>query len=96
MFTSLAATATSVLAPMIASDLDLSPKLIGVFVGIIYVGSMAGSLAAGGFVERFGAIRVSQACVLMCAASIAAVCAGAAPPSALVVLLAVAPLGIRP
>ena len=92
MFTSLAATATSVLAPMIASDLDLSPKLIGVFVGIIYVGSMAGSLAAGGFVERFGAIRVSQACVLMCAASLAAVCAGAAPPSALVVLLAVAPL----
>src|SRR5206468_10315178 len=60
MFTSLAATATSVLAPMIASDLDLSPKLIGVFVGIIYVGSMAGSLAAGGFVERFGAIRVSR------------------------------------
>ena len=92
MFTSLTATATSVLAPMIASDLDLSPKLIGVFVGIIYVGSMAGSLAAGGFVERFGAIRVSQAGVLMCAASLAAVCAGAAPPSALVVLLAAAPL----
>ena len=61
---------------LIASDLELSPKLIGVFVGIIYVGSMAGSLAAGGFVERFGAIRVSQACVLMCAVSLAAVCAG--------------------
>jgi len=94
MFTSLAATATSVLAPMIASDLDLSPNLIGVFVGIIYVGSMAGSLAAGGFVERFGAIRVSQTCVLLCAASLAAVCAGAAPPSSLVVLLALAPLAL--
>ena len=94
MFTSLAATATSVLAPMIASDLDVSPNLIGVFVGIIYVGSMAGSLAAGGFVERFGAIRVSQTCVLLCAASLAAVCAGAAPPSSLVVLLALAPLAL--
>ena len=93
MFTSLAATATSVLAPMIAGDLDLSPKLIGVFVGVIYVGSMGGSLAAGGFVERFGAIRVSQVCVLMCAASLLAVCAGAAPlSSAVVALLLVAPL----
>ena len=92
MYTSLAATATSVLAPMIASDLAVSPKLIGVFVGIIYVGSMAGSLAAGGFVERFGAIRVSQACVLMCAVSLAAVCAGAAPPSSLVLLLMAAPI----
>jgi len=94
IFTSLAATATAVLAPMIAADLDLSPKLIGVFVGIIYIGSMAGSLAAGGFVERFGAIRVSQASVLLCAASLAAVCAGSAPPSALVVLLALAPLAL--
>ena len=92
MFTSLAATATPVLAPMIARDLDLSPNLIGVFVGIIYAGSMAGSLAAGGFVERFGAIRVSQACVVMCAVSLAAVCAGAVPPSPLVLLLALSPL----
>jgi MFS family permease len=53
---------------------------------------MVGSLAAGGFVERFGAIRVSQACVVMCAVSLAAVCAGAAPPSPLVVLLALSPL----
>src|SRR5206468_9842874 len=33
-----------------------------------------------------------QACGLMCAMSLAAVCVGAAPPSALVMLLAVAPL----
>jgi MFS family permease len=92
VYTSLAATATSVLAPMIAGDLALSPKLIGVFVGVIYVGSMAGSLAAGGFVERFGAIRVSQACVLMCAASLAAVCAGAPPPSSLALLLLLSPV----
>ena len=47
MFTSLAATATAVLAPVIARDLALSPALVGVFVGLIYVGSMAGSLGAG-------------------------------------------------
>ncbi len=38
MFTSLALTATSVLAPEIARDLALSPKLVGVFVGLVYVG----------------------------------------------------------
>jgi MFS family permease len=92
IFTSLAATATAVLAPMIAGDLALSPKLVGVFVGLIYIGSMTGSLASGGFIERFGAIRVSQACVLLCAAGLAIVAAGAAPPSILVALLALAPV----
>jgi MFS family permease len=92
IFTSLAATATAVLAPMIAGDLALSPKLVGVFVGLIYIGSMTGSLASGGFIERHGAIRVSQACVLLCAASLAIVAAGAAPPSILVALLALAPV----
>src|SRR6185369_8289584 len=38
--------------------------------------------------------RVSQACVALCAASLAAVCAGAAPPSPLVVLLILAPLAL--
>ena len=47
MFTSLAATATSVLAPEIARDLGISPKLVGVFVGLVYVGAMAGEPRLG-------------------------------------------------
>ncbi len=94
IFTSLAATAPAVLAPIIAADLSLPAKLIGVFVGILYTGSMAGSLASGGFIERFGAIRVSQVCLLFCAAGVATVVAGAAPPSALVALLTIAPVMI--
>jgi MFS family permease len=92
MFTSLAATATAVLAPIIAGDLALSPALIGVFVGIIYVGSMAGSLGAGGFIARFGPIRVSQACVVLCAVALLAVGASAAPPDAASLLLILAPV----
>jgi MFS family permease len=94
IFTSLAATATAVLAPIIAADLSLPPKLIGVFVGVLYTGSMAGSLASGGFIERFGAIRVSQVCVLFCAAGVATVAAGAAPSAMHVALLTIAPLMI--
>ncbi|HEY8622566.1 MAG TPA: MFS transporter [Casimicrobiaceae bacterium] len=73
-FTSLAATATSVLAPEIAPAAGFSPRLIGVFVGLVYAGSMLGSLFSGGFIERYGAIRVSQIGALACAAGVALVC----------------------
>ncbi len=92
IFTSLAATATAVLAPVIAVELSVPGKLVGVFVGIIYVGSMVGSLCSGALIDRFGAIRVSQACVLLCATGLALVASGAAPPSPSIALLAIAPL----
>ena len=68
VFVALAATATAVLAPEIARDLGVPAKLVGVFVGLVYLGSMTASLASGHFIERHGAIRVSQVCVLICAA----------------------------
>ena len=92
MFTSLAATATSVLAPEIGRDLGIAPKLVGVFVGLIYAGAMSASLASGGFVERYGAIRVSQVAVLLCAAGLTMVVGYAARPDALLPLLFVAPV----
>jgi MFS family permease len=67
IFTALAATATSVLAPEIARDFALSPTLVGVFVGVVYAGGAVASLVSGGFIGRYGSIRVSQACVLLCA-----------------------------
>jgi MFS family permease len=70
-YTAMAAAATAVLAPAIAQDLGLSPKLVGVFVGLVYIGGASASLASGGFIVRYGAIRVSQVCVLLCAAGIA-------------------------
>jgi len=91
-FTSLAATAASVLAPEIGRDLGVAPKLIGVFVGMIYMGSMAASLASGGFIERYGAIRVSQVCVLLCAAGVLLVAGAAVLPDVMVALLAAAPV----
>ena len=91
VFTSLTSTATAVLAPEIARDFGVPAKLVGVFVGLLYVGSMTASLASGHFIARHGAIRVSQLCVLICAAGIAFV--ALLPPSA-VLLLAVAPIVI--
>jgi MFS family permease len=92
MFTALAATSASVLAPVIGRDLAIAPKLIGVFVGIVYAGSMTASLASGMFIERYGAIRVSQVCVLLCATGVLMVAGGTLLPGTAVLALAVAPL----
>jgi len=89
VFTALAGAAVAVLAPEIARDFGVPAKLIGVFVGLLYVGSMSASLASGHFIARNGAIRVSQVCVLLCAAGIALI---ASLPSSAVAMLAIAPL----
>ena len=73
VFTSLAGTATAVLAPAIARDAGVAPALVGVFVGLVYSGAMAASLLSGHAIERLGPIRVSQLCVLLCAGGLALV-----------------------
>jgi MFS family permease len=88
---SLAATAPAVLAPVLAADLGVTPKWIGVFVGLVYAGAMLSSLACGGFIARYGPLRVSQVCVLICAAATAMV---ALLPAAAVTLLALAAFGM--
>lgn len=60
-----------VMAPEAAKSLDVSPTLAGVYVAIVYAGAMFASLASGAAVKRFGAIRVSQAGLLLCAAGLA-------------------------
>ena len=88
IYVSLAATATAVLAPEIAQAFDVAPKWIGVFVGLVYVGAMLASLACGGFIERFGAIRISQFGVLLSAAGTLMI--ALAPSYALALLIAAA------
>ena len=95
VFTALAATSAAVLAPAIAADFDVAPKWIGVFVGLVYAGAMTASLASGGFIERFGSIRTSQACVLICAAGVALM-ALTASPALLVVAAIVIGIGYGP
>ncbi|MFO1315930.1 MAG: MFS transporter [Burkholderiales bacterium] len=88
VFTALTSAAPAVLAPALAADLAVTPKWIGVFVSLMYAGAMLGSLACGEFIARYGAIRVSQVCVLACAAGIGAV--ALLPASAVPVLAAAA------
>jgi len=75
-----------VAAPVAARDLGVSPAAIGYYIAIAYAGSMLGSAAAGGWVARFGPIRVSQAGLALCLAGLALAASGWAP----LVLLGVA------
>lgn len=63
-----------VMAPVVAQALAVSPTYVGLYVAAAYVGAMVASLGSGGAIVRFGAIRVSQAGLLICAAGLA-VCA---------------------
>ncbi|MFT7573469.1 MAG: MFS family permease [Paracoccaceae bacterium] len=56
-----------VLAPPIAAETGMSASLVGVYTAFLYGGSMISSLAGGGFLLRYGALRVSQTCLLVVA-----------------------------
>lgn len=60
-----------VMAPVAARELTVAPAAIGYFIAIVYLGSMFGSVTAGGLVARFGPIRVSQIGLLLVLAGLA-------------------------
>lgn len=60
-----------VMAPVAARELQVSPSAIGWFIATVYLGSMVGSVTAGGWVARFGPIRVSQVGLALCLAGLA-------------------------
>lgn len=91
IYVSIAASASAVLAPLVAPDFGLSPNLVGVFTSLVYMGSTSASLIAGGFINRHGPIRVSQAGVLVCAVGIGLIALAAEVRFGLI-LLVLAPL----
>ena len=68
-----------VMAPVAGPALGFSPAAVGYYIAATYLGSMLGSAAAGGWVARFGPIRVSQAGLLLCFCGLA-MAASAWPP----------------
>jgi MFS family permease len=59
-----------VMAPAVAPALGISPTYTGLYVSLVYAGAMLASLSAGNAVARFGAIRVSQGGLVLCAAGL--------------------------
>ena len=73
---SISVIALSVMMPAVAKDLAIDPKLVGLFVATTYIIAAGIALAAAGPVVRFGAVRISQAALLMAAIGLALNSAG--------------------
>jgi MFS family permease len=54
------------MAPAAAPALGVAPAAVGYFVTVVYLGSMIGTVTAGGWVGRFGPILASQAGLVLC------------------------------
>ncbi|HYE38770.1 MAG TPA: MFS transporter, partial [Ramlibacter sp.] len=68
---SMAVITVPVMAPALAAALSVSPTLVGLYIATIYAAAMVASLGGGAAVARFGAIRVSQAALVLCALGLA-------------------------
>ncbi len=79
---SMASLAVPAMAPAVAAALRVSPTLVGAYVACVYVGAVLASLASGPMVLRFGAIRVSQAGLLLCALGLALLALVSSVPAA--------------
>lgn len=63
----LAVFSAPVMAPVAGPrDFGVPASWIGYYVALVYVGSMLGSVAAGGLVARYGPLRLSQAGLTSC------------------------------
>ncbi len=67
---SMAALTVPVFAVKAAADIGIAASWIGAYVALIYASAMFTSVLGGVFVLRFGAIRVSQLCLCVAAASL--------------------------
>lgn len=76
---SMSVLAVPVVAPEVATDISVSAGYVGVFIALVYGGSMVSSVASGDLIRKIGAIRVSQICLVLCAVGLALTAAASVP-----------------
>lgn len=73
---SMAVLTMPVVAPLVGPAVGISVAFAGLYIGVVYVGAVTGSLAAGAIVQRWGVVRVSQASLLLVALGLVLCCSG--------------------
>ena len=76
---SMASTTVPVFAPVAAKQMGIDTTYLGGYVALIYIGGMFSSLMSGDIIIRYGAVRVSQGSLLLCALGIALTAIGTVP-----------------
>ncbi len=79
-----------VLAPAMAPDLGVDASLAGLYAALAAAAALVGTLGVGGFVNRYGALRVSQVALAIAAVGLAM----GAPAGVLLVALGSIPVGL--
>ncbi|MEG0821275.1 MAG: MFS transporter [Burkholderiaceae bacterium] len=62
-----AALALPSIAPLVASDLGQASSTVGTYISLLYLGAAVAAVVGGGFLRRYGAVRVSQIGLVLCA-----------------------------
>lgn len=75
------------MAVAVARDLAVSPNLVGYYTSAAFLASALGQLMCGGFIRSEGAVRVSQASLVLIGAGLASGAAGVLPALLLSALL---------
>lgn len=73
---SLAVFTPPVLAPEAAPEMGVAAAGVGIVTSLIYLSAAAAALTSGGFIVRFGPMRVSQASLILVGAGIALIAVG--------------------
>src|SRR5262245_60696517 len=76
--------ALPVMAPAVAAETGLAPSLLGVYSFVMWSSAFIGSGLAGELIARFGAARVVQASLALCAVALAFAAIGWTPALAAV------------
>jgi hypothetical protein len=63
----MAALALPAVAPAVAGDLDVPASMVGTYLSLMSIGSVAAALLGGSFVPRAGATCLSQIALVLCA-----------------------------
>ncbi|RZS78157.1 MFS transporter [Pigmentiphaga kullae] len=73
---SAATIAPAVVAPVATRELGLPSSAIGFYMALVYLGAMFTSVIGGTLVTRLGAVRCSQAALLLCGLGMGLLCSG--------------------
>ncbi len=90
-FATVAKMTLPVLGPLVAADMQLDPAYIGVFVSLTAAFGLFATLSCGNFIRRYGALRMSQATLLVVGVGLVVMAAGTVP--AMIVAAALLGLG---
>jgi len=71
-FASVGKTLPAVVAPLVITELHADPAWIGIYYGLAAAAALLGQMGCGSFIIRYGALRMSQAALMLLGGGIAA------------------------